>query len=34
MTPLFDASSAILHDNIHWTHKELNEQLKNFAHIT
>ena len=34
MTPLFDESCAILHDNIHWTQEELNEQLKNFIRIT
>ena len=34
MTPLFDKSLAMFHNNIYWTQEELNEQLKNFARIT
>ena len=34
MTSLFDESFALFHDHFHWTQKELDEQLKNFARIT
>ena len=34
MISLLDKSCTKLHDNIHWTQEELDDQLKNFSRIT